>query len=153
MNHAVEDIENLGLTKQRQAVLRVIRESERHLTANEVFEDAKQVLPGISFATVYNSLRYLKTEGLIGEIQFGLDANRYDRNLTKHDHAICNGCGKIVDMELDVPTTLVSAAAEHSNFQAESIELTLRGLCSECKVVDVKGELTADEADKADEKK
>lgn len=132
MKYAVEEIENLGLTKQRQAVLRFIRESERHLTANEVFEGAKTLLPGISFATVYNSLRYLKQEGLIGEIQFGPTASRYDRNLAQHDHAICNACGKIVDMELDVPTTLVNAAAQHSNFQAESIELTLRGLCSEC---------------------
>jgi Fur family transcriptional regulator, peroxide stress response regulator len=134
MNHVIEDIENLGLTKQRQAVLRVIRESEKHLTANEVFEDARVVLPGISFATVYNSLRYLKQEGLIGEIQFGLDANRYDRNLTQHDHAICNKCGKIVDMELDVPTELIDSAADISSFKAESIELTLRGLCSECRM-------------------
>lgn len=133
MNHAVGEIEDLGLTKQRQAVLRVIRESEMHLTANEVFEGARGLLPGISFATVYNSLRYLKQQGLIGEIQFGPAANRYDRNLTQHDHAICNGCGKIVDVELDVPATLVNAAAAHSKFQAESIELTLRGLCSECK--------------------
>ncbi len=132
MNHAVCDIENLGLTKQRQAVLRVIRESDKHLTANEVFEDARRVLPGISFATVYNSLRYLKYEGLIGEIQFGSDANRYDRNLTQHDHAICTNCEKIVDIELDVPTELINTAADISRFRAESIEVTLRGLCSEC---------------------
>ncbi len=133
MNREPIEIENLGLTRQRQAVLQVICDSENHLTANEVFEDARRVLPGISFATVYNSLRYLKNEGLIGEIQFGLDANRYDRNLTKHDHAICNRCGKIVDMDLSVPTTLLEEAADRSNFQASSIELTLRGFCSECR--------------------
>lgn len=128
----MKEIETLGLTKQRQAVLRVIRESEEHLTANEVFEDARRLLPGISFATVYNSLRYLKNEGLIGEMQFGLDANRYDRKLTQHDHAICNNCGKIVDLELALPVGLFQEAAERSNFEAESIELTLRGLCPKC---------------------
>ena len=75
----MKNIEGLGLTKQRQAVLRVICESEEHLTANEVFEDARRILPGISFATVYNSLRYLKNEGLIGEIRFGTDCARYDQ--------------------------------------------------------------------------
>ena len=71
-------MESSGFTKQRQAVLQVIHESEDHLTANEVFEHARRILPGISFATVYNSLRYLKQEGHIGEITFGTGASRYD---------------------------------------------------------------------------
>ena len=128
----MKDIESGGLTKQRQAVLRVIRESEEHLTANEVFEDARRLLPGISFATVYNSLRFLKQEGLIGEIRFGTDAARYDRKLTRHDHALCNKCGKLVDLELSIPVALIEEASALSKFNAESIELTLRGLCPEC---------------------
>lgn len=129
----MNEIGSLGLTKQRQAVLQVIRESNEHLTANEVFEDARRILPGISFATVYNSLRYLKNEGLIGEVRFGADAARYDRKLTRHDHAICNNCEKLVDLELSIPNGLLKEAAKRSRFEAESIEFTLRGLCPECK--------------------
>ena len=128
----MKNIDGVGLTKQRQAVFQVISESEKHLTANEVFEDARRLLSGISFATVYNSLRYLKNEGLIGEIRFGTDATRYDRKLTRHDHALCNKCGKLVDLELSIPAGLVEEAANLSKFQTESIELTLRGLCPEC---------------------
>lgn len=123
-----------GLTKQRRAVLQVIREAEEHLTANEVFENARHISPGISFATVYNSLRYLKTEGLIGEVNFGADAARYDRNLSRHDHAVCRMCGKLVDLDLKIPGGLIKEAAERSHFTAESIELTLRGLCPGCNV-------------------
>lgn len=133
MKHAIKDIENLGFTKQRQAVLQVIREATEHLTANEVFENARKHLPGISFATVYNSLRYLRNEGLIGEVRFGRDAARYDRRLTRHDHALCNRCGKLVDLELSIPDGLFEQAARHSKFEPESIELTLHGLCPECK--------------------
>jgi len=128
----MKDIESVGLTKQRQAVLQVIRGSDEHLTANEVFEDARRRLPGISFATVYNSLRYLKQEGLIGEVRFATDAARYDRKLTRHDHALCNKCGKLVDLELSIPMGLIEEASDLSKFQAESIEFTLRGLCPEC---------------------
>ena len=128
----MKEIESLGITKQRQAVLQVIRESDEHLTANEVFENARRILPSISFATVYNSLRYLKNEGLIGEVRFGTDAARYDRKLTRHDHALCNRCGKLVDMELSIPNGLLEEAAGLSKFEAESIEFTLRGLCPEC---------------------
>lgn len=128
----MNEIESLGLTKQRQAVLRAIRESDGHLTANEVFDNARRLLPGISFATVYNSLNYLKKEGLIGEIRFGTDAKLYDRKLSQHDHAICNECGKLVDLEVSLPDGLLQEAAERSNFKAETIELTLRGLCPDC---------------------
>ncbi len=128
----MNDIGSLGLTKQRSAVLQVIRESELHLTANEVFEDARRTLPGISFATVYNSLRYLREEKLIGEVRFGNDSTRYDRNLTRHDHAICNKCGKLVDLDLSIPNSLIKEAAELSKFKAGSIELTLHGLCPDC---------------------
>ena len=128
----MNDIQSLGLTKQRRAVLQVIRETDEHLTANEVFEDARQLLPGISFATVYNSRRYLKQEVLIGEVSFGNDAARYDRNLTRHDHAICRVCGKLVDLDLKIPEGLIKEAAKLSRFEPESIELTLRGLCPDC---------------------
>jgi len=128
----MKEIGSSGFTKQRQAVLQVIRESDEHLAANDVFEKARKLLPGISFATVYNSLRYLKGEGLIGEVRFGNDATRYDRRLDRHDHAICNRCGMLVDLELRIPNGLVKEAAERSRFQPQSIELTLRGLCPEC---------------------
>lgn len=128
----MQDIGSLGLTKQRQAILQVIREADEHLTANEVFDAARRLLPSISFATVYNSLRYLKNEGLIGEVRFGTDVTRYDRKLTRHDHAICNACGKLVDLELSVPEGLLEQAAALSKFEAGSIELTLHGLCPEC---------------------
>lgn len=128
----MKDIESLELTKQRQSVLRVIRGSDKHLTANEVYDDARRLLPGISYATVYNSLRYLTKEGLIGEIRFGTSANLYDRKLTRHDHAICNNCGKLSDLELSLPDGLLEEASDRSKFKATSIELTLRGLCPEC---------------------
>lgn len=126
------DIKDLGLTRQREVVLRVIREEQEHLTANEIFDKAKQLLPGISFATVYNSLRYLKDAGHIAEISFGSGASRFDSKLTRHDHAICTKCGKLVDMEIELPAEVISFAAEFSHFKPESIELTLRGLCPDC---------------------
>lgn len=126
------ELSNLGLTKQRKVVLQVIRTAEDHLTANEVFDEAKRLLPTISFATVYNSLRFLKDAGHIAEIQFGNGASRFDRKTFRHDHAICTNCGNLIDMDLELPQELVEMAAKLSKFKPESLELTLRGLCPEC---------------------
>jgi Fur family transcriptional regulator, peroxide stress response regulator len=129
---SVTDIQKLGLTKQREVVLRVIRSAEQHLTANEVFIAAKERLASISFATVYNSLRYLKEAGHIAEIHFGSGASRYDRMTHRHDHALCTKCGTLVDIEMQLPPGFLRRAERESRFKRASIEFTLRGHCAEC---------------------
>ena len=121
-----------ALTPQREAVLRVVNEAEDHLTANEIFEAARRLLPSISFATVYNSLKYLKGAGLVREINFGKGSSRYDRETGRHDHAICSRCGKLVDFDLEETPQLMRAAARRSRFKPESIQLTLVGVCPGC---------------------
>ena len=121
-----------ALTPQRQAVLRVVAESEEHLTANEIFEAARRALPSISFATVYNSLKYLKGAGLVREINFGKGSSRYDSETARHDHAVCSRCGKLADFDLAETPQLIRAAARRSRFKPESIHLTLVGVCPDC---------------------
>lgn len=125
-----------SLTPQREVVWQVVREAAEHLTANEIFEAARKLLPTISFATVYNSLRYLKDAGLIGEVTFGNGASRYDRELERHDHAVCRACGKLVDFDLPATAELMRAAARRSHFKPESVHLTLVGLCPTCRAED-----------------
>lgn len=120
------------LTPQRETVLRVIREREDHPTAGEIFESARKYLPTISYATVYNSLRFLKQAGLVREISFGDSASRYDGITERHDHAICTSCGKLVDFDLTEAADLMREAALKSNFKPESVHLTLVGLCPDC---------------------
>src|SRR6266404_8151109 len=123
----------LVLTRQRKVVLDVVRSGDSHPTAGEVFEAARQAMPGISFATVYNSLRYLKQAGLVREVAFGSGASRYDRETERHDHAICSACGKLVDFDLPGTVGLIRSAARASRFKAESVHLTLVGLCPGCR--------------------
>lgn len=120
------------LTPQREVVLQVIRDTEQHPTAGEIFEAARKRLPGISYATVYNSLRFLREAGLVREISFGDSASRYDREVERHDHAICTNCGKLVDFNLPEAAGLLRVAARKSQFKPESVQLTLLGLCPEC---------------------
>ncbi|MCA1814800.1 MAG: transcriptional repressor [Acidobacteria bacterium] len=122
-----------ALTRQRRVVLDVVRGSEEHLTAAEIFAAARGRLSSISFATVYNSLRYLKEAGLIREITFGNAASRYDRETARHDHAVCTACGKLLDFDLAETAALMRLAARRSRFRPQSVHLTLYGLCPDCK--------------------
>ena len=120
------------LTPQREAVLRAVCERHDHPTASDIFAAAKQYLPAISYATVYNSLRYLRQAGLVQELSFGDGASRYDGITHRHDHALCTECGKLVDFDLAEPAELMQEAARKSCFQAESVHLTLVGRCPDC---------------------
>jgi Fur family transcriptional regulator, peroxide stress response regulator len=121
-----------ALTPQREVVLRVVRESAEHLTAAEIYAAARALRPSLSYATVYNSLRYLKEAGLLREITFGNGASRYDRETERHDHALCTRCGKLLDFDLAETTQLLQLAARRSRFRPESIHLTLLGVCPDC---------------------
>jgi Fe2+ or Zn2+ uptake regulation protein len=125
--------EGPALTRQRQVVLDVVQSGDTHPTAAEVFESARRKMPGISFATVYNSLRFLKQEGLVREVAFGSGASRYDRETDRHDHAICSACGMLVDFDLPGTVELIRSAARASRFKPESVHLTLVGLCPDCR--------------------
>lgn len=103
------------------------------MTASEVYEAARKLLPTISYATVYNSLRYLRDKGHLSEITFGNAASRYDRETGRHDHAICSCCGKLVDFDLQETVELMRQAARKSHFKPESIHLTLVGVCPDCR--------------------
>src|SRR5438270_6164747 len=122
-----------ALTPQRRAVLQAVAESDEHPTAGEIFEAARKSLPSISFATVYNSLKYLTEAGLVHEMNFGKGSSRYDRVTSRHDHAVCSRCGKLVDFDLPETTQLVRAAARRSRFKPESVHLTLVGVCPGCR--------------------
>jgi Fur family transcriptional regulator, peroxide stress response regulator len=121
------------LTRQRKVVLDVVQSGDTHPTAAEIFEAARKAMPSISFATVYNSLRYLKQAGLVREVAFGSGASRYDRETERHDHAICSACGTLVDFDLPGTMELIRSAARASRFKAESVHLTLVGLCPDCR--------------------
>jgi len=122
-----------SLTPQRRVVLEVIRKSQAHPTASEVFDGARAMLPSISYATVYNSLRFLRDAGLVREITFGNGSSRYDGILERHDHAICEKCGHMVDFSLPETAALKTKAAQKSHFKPLAVHLTLVGLCPDCK--------------------
>lgn len=128
-----------ALTRQRRVVLDVVQSTDAHPTAAEVFQAAREVMPTISFATVYNSLRYLKESGLVREVTFGNGASRYDGETERHDHAICSDCGKLVDFALPATMQLMRPAARSSHFKAESVHLTLIGLCPDCRTETQRG--------------
>ena len=117
------------MTRQRAAILEVIRAEPRHYTAEEIFKKAKEVLPTISRATVYNNLNAMADEHLIRRICLP-DADVYDRSFEPHVHLICEKCGGIKDMRLDgLAETLEKTLGQ----TVSSYEFKVEYICEGCR--------------------
>src|SRR6476661_7925878 len=88
------------LTPQRQMILKFLKETHEHPTAEEIYKQVCQEFSGISMATVYNTLHRLKELGAIKELSYGDMSSRYDGNDTEHAHVVCESCGEVIDIAL-----------------------------------------------------
>ena len=118
----------LKLTPQRMAIVRELATDTSHPTAQELYERLLPELPTMSFATVYNTLAALSEAGLCATRALTRGALRFDPNTELHDHAVCDGCGRVIDvrrMRAGAPDSL-------SGFQVRAVERIYRGLCAGC---------------------
>jgi len=128
------DLKRAGrkLTPQRMAIVRELAGDTSHPTAQELYERLAPAFPTMSFATVYNTLDALAKLGLVGMVRLG-SAVRFDPNTSSHHHAVCDRCGKVVDLPApDVSKKDVARAAAQSGFDIRAEERTYRGLCRPC---------------------
>ena len=121
-------------TAQRAAILDVVKGSDEHLTAGEVFERVRQRDPRVAYGTVYRSLHLLVRHGLIQELTFADQASRYDGRTDRHDHVHCTRCGLLLDVEVPMALTARHIAAERSGFAITSHHTVFAGTCPACRV-------------------
>jgi len=123
----------LRATRQRVAVLEVLRGTTRHPTANEIYRKVLEELPGISLKTVYDVLEALVAAGIAGSVSDGGAAQRYDGNNDPHYHAQCRRCGSMLDLPATANGQIRGRTPLPSGFELEDIRVTLVGLCEDCR--------------------
>ncbi len=118
------------MTKQQSAILRVIRETPFHMTADEIFLAAKAEIPRLGIATVYRNLSSLCAEGIIRKIEISGGPDRYDRNTHPHDHMICTRCGEMLDCSVELEDFL--NRIEATGAKVTGYQLQVSCICSKC---------------------
>lgn len=126
---------NLRRSDQRQQILDVFLKTERHLTAEDLYNIVKKKNPSIGYATIYRSLKLFSEAGLCRELQVDDGTTRYEHlyNHRHHDHLICTKCGKFVEIESPEIEALQDQLAKKNGFELIKHRLELYGLCSACK--------------------
>ena len=125
------------MTRQRALILDIIRSDKCHHTAEEIFSMARERMPTISRATVYNNLHSLEAERIIRRISGDGSSDRYDNAFVPHGHLVCIGCDKMTDFDLPELNREIS---EKLGEPADSYELKVRYLCPDCRAAAVTAE-------------
>jgi len=68
----------LKLTIQREMILTTFLDQPGHISAEELFQKAKQKKSNVGFATVYRTLKHLSRCGLARELDFGEGRVKYE---------------------------------------------------------------------------
>ena len=123
---------DLRMTKQRREVYDVLMAHRDHPTATEVFIRAKEHMPTISLATVYNCLETLTQCGLIKQVNVDREPSRYCGNMSDHGHFHCEGCGKVTDVDLRQEGNPRDYLKLPRGTKVTRLELAARGVCPDC---------------------
>lgn len=120
------------LTRYRRTVLEILRATENHPTAGEIFRMVRRRRPGVAYATIYNALNWLERKGMIARVDFAEEAARYDPIIERHDHLVCTRCGALKDVRLEFSASALGHAIRRAGFRIERYRTELFGLCGAC---------------------
>lgn len=121
----------LRVTPQREQVLSLFCQKLDHPTAEQVFLKAKETMPEISMATVYNCLEKFVDCDLLRLVQLDRGATRYCPNMHDHSHYYCESCGDVFDVDFD-RERLRKVLDLPAGMTPIGYEVAIRGKCPRC---------------------
>ncbi len=126
---------NLKHSEQRQIILDAFLKTERHLTAEELYEIVKKKNSNIGQATIYRAMKLFSDAGLCRELKVEDGVTRYEHlfNHEHHDHLICTECGKIVEILSPEIEEEQDRIAKKNGFVLEKHRFELYGVCRDCR--------------------
>jgi Fur family transcriptional regulator, iron response regulator len=100
-SRVLERLQAAGLrpTRQRLALAKLLLESgPRHVTAEELFHEARSAGIPVSLATVYNTLHQFTSVGLLREVVVDMGQSYFDTNTSHHHHFFDETNGRLTDI-------------------------------------------------------
>lgn len=87
-------------TRQRLALAALLfNGSDRHVTAERLFDEATAARLSVSLATVYNTLHQFTAAGLLREIAVDGAKIYFDTNASEHHHFLNEETGELLDID------------------------------------------------------
>ena len=86
-------------TRQRFALAEILfGKGDRHVTAETLYDEARQARVPVSLATVYNTLHQFSDAGLLRAIAVDTSRTYFDTNTGDHHHFYLEASNEVIDM-------------------------------------------------------
>ncbi len=134
-----QDLRDAGLkvTLPRIKILEILEkqeDSDRHLTAEQVYKILLKDDEEIGLATVYRVLTQFEAAGLVSRHHFEGGNSVFELNKgSHHDHIVCMKCGKVNEFTDEVIEKRQQAIAQELGYELTDHSLYLYGYCNNCK--------------------
>ena len=125
----------MRFSRQREALIEVLRARYDHPTAETLYHTLREEQPNISLGTVYRNLSLLETRGEVLRIQSLAGPDRYDADISPHDHLHCRACGAVIDLQRTheaIDLQRIRVEARRQGVQVEDFQVSFIGLCTAC---------------------
>jgi Fur family ferric uptake transcriptional regulator len=130
----------IRMTSQRRAILRVIETANKHLDASQILRRAQKIDPSVDRSTVYRTLKLLKRNGLVDELDLMHihgEGHYYERRVQRdHLHMACLRCGKIAEFVSDVFEKLKQQVEKDCRFHIVVSRMEIGGYCADCRRIE-----------------
>jgi Fur family iron response transcriptional regulator len=120
----------LRTTRQRIALAKLLFETgaDRHLTAEQLHDEALGNAIRVSLATVYNTLHQFTEAGLLREVVVDPGRSYFDTNTTEHHHFYFEDTGRLQDVAADtVDLTCLPRPPEGARVRRVDVIVRLTG--------------------------
>lgn len=119
---------NVKISSLRIKILDYILNHRTHPTVDEIYEELIKDNPTLSKTTVYNTTKLLLEHGLILQILIDGQQARYDGDVSKHGHFMCDKCKRIYDFNV-----ITEPEIKLDGFEVSDLKIYCSGLCEKCK--------------------
>lgn len=121
----------IKVTPQRLSIVEELY-GKVHMSVDELYTAIKKKFPSISLATVYKNINAMLEKDFILEVKIPNEKSKYELAKASHSHLLCERCGKVEDIALDLED-IVQKAVNLTHYKINDDALVLSGVCPSCK--------------------
>lgn len=123
---------DLRPSKQRGRILELLQSTGIHPTAQWIYDQLIKEFPNLSMGNVYRNIKILVEQRLIKKIDFGSTFDRFDANISRHYHFVCETCSSITDLQIPYDPRLDDKVNSNTHFKADKHKIQFYGTCEKC---------------------
>jgi Fur family ferric uptake transcriptional regulator len=133
MTH-VKPARTLYATATRRAILELLKQEQRYLTAAAIYAGLKDANPKLALSTVYRTLELLEELGTVSERSEASGESSYvfcsDQH---HHHALCTVCGHVDDVDCAAMEQFKATLLANQSFLLDEHSVEFYGRCARCR--------------------